>query len=90
MTEAEFEILRTQVAQLQKQSDERAQVWRKLSKASAGLGIFFVVAAGAFFVAGLWLHAQSYQSAYQYAQTISYQLLFTSLPLALLAQALRT
>jgi hypothetical protein len=90
MTEVEFDILRTQVTQLQKQSDDRAQVWRKLGRASTGLPFFFVVASAAFFVASLWLHSQLYPTAYQYAQVVSYQLLFTSLPLALLAHALRT
>jgi len=83
MTEAEFESLRTQVAQLQERADARARVWRNLHRASVGVAILLSVAAAVLFVAAFWLVDR------QFAQMAGSQLLFASLPLTLLAQALR-
>jgi hypothetical protein len=89
MTETELVSLRTQVMQLQRQAEQREQAWLKLGKASGGLALALAVMALGFIVAGLWFHLRSSSTA-EFAQMASFQLLFTSLPLSLLAQALRT
>ena len=89
MTEVELVSLRTQVMQLQQQAEQRAQAWQKLSNACVGLALFMLVMALGFIVAGVWLQLRSSPTA-EFAQTASSQLLFASLPLIFLAQALRT
>jgi hypothetical protein len=89
MTETELASLRTQVMELQQQAEQRAQAWLTLSKTITGLALFMLVMALGFIVAGVWLHLKSSPTA-EFAQTASSQLLFASLPLILLAQALRT
>jgi hypothetical protein len=90
MTEAELVSLRTQVMQLQQQADHQAQAWRKLGKISGGFTLFLAVMAFGFFVAGVWSDLKSVPAAHDFAQTMGFLLLFTSLPFALLAQALQT
>jgi len=89
MTDAEFVSLQTQVTKLQQQAEHQAQDWRKLRMVSGSLALFLAVMALGFIVAGVWLDPKSFPTAYQFAQMMGYLLLFTSLPLSLLTQALR-
>ena len=89
MTEVELVSLRTQVMQLQQQAEQRAQAWLKLSRVTAGLALFLTVMALGFWVASIWFHLRSSPTA-EFAQTAGSQLLFASLPLSFLTQALRT
>ena len=89
MTETELVSLRTQVMQLQQQEERRAQAWLKLSKTIVGLALFLLVMSLGFLAAGVWFHLR-YSSTAEFAQTASSQLLFTSITLIFLAQALRT
>lgn len=89
MADTEFESLRAQVTQLQKQSELQEQAWRRLRVVSGALAIFLAVMALGFIVASLWLDSKSFPTAHQFVQIMGYQFLFTSLPLSLLTQALR-
>jgi len=89
MTSTEFESLRAQVTRLQQQAEGQAQDWRRLRMLSGGLALFLAVMALGFIGAGVWLDPKAFPTAHQFAQMMGYQLLFTSLPLSLLTQALR-
>jgi hypothetical protein len=88
MTEGELVSLRAQVMQLQQQAEHRAQAWLKLGRICGGLALTLALMALGFIVAGVWFHLRSSPTA-EFAQMASSQLLFASLPLGLLAQALR-
>jgi hypothetical protein len=89
MTDVELVALRAQVMRLQEQAEHRAQVWGKLRKIAGGLALLVAVAALGFIVTGILLDPKSFPTAHQFAQMMGYQLLFTSLPLGLLTQALQ-
>ena len=88
MTDAELASLRTQVMQLQQQAEHQAQARLKLWKICGYLALAMSVMALGLIVAGIWFHLTSSPTA-EYTQTMFSQLLFSSITLSLLAQALR-
>jgi len=88
MTDAELASLRAQVMQLQQQAEHQAQARLKLGKICGYMALAMSVVALVFLAAGVWFHLRSSPTA-EYTQTMVSQLLLTSLPLGLLAQALR-
>ena len=89
MTEAELASLRAQLMQLQQRAEHQAQARLKLKKFSGGLALALAVMALGFVLASVWFQLRSSPAAAELAQMASFQLLFTSLPLSLLTQALR-
>ena len=90
MTEAEFTSLREQVTQLQQQSESRTKAWQSIGRLCRGLAVFLASLAAAFILSSLWLDAKSYPTTHQFVTIMGYQFLFTSVPLIMLGQALRT
>jgi hypothetical protein len=88
MTDAELASLRAQVMQLQQQAEHQAQARLKLGKICGYIVLAMMAMALGLIVAGIWFHLTSSPTA-EYTQTMVSQLLLTSLPLGLLAQALR-
>jgi len=90
MSEAELVSLQAQVTQLQQRAEQQSQAWRKLGMVSGGLALALAVMALVSGVASVWFHLKSFPTAQDFAQTMTYQFLLTSLTLSLLTQALRT
>jgi hypothetical protein len=88
MTDTELASLRAQVMQLQQQAEHQAQARLQLGKICGYIALAMSVVALVFLAAGVWFHLRSSPTA-EYAQTVVSQLLFSSITLSLLAQALR-
>jgi hypothetical protein len=90
MTDAEFATLREQVVSLQQQAERRAKAWRPIGIALYVFAIGYALSALGFFIASAWLDAAHFPSTHRFTETMSFLLLFISIPLGLISQMFRT
>jgi hypothetical protein len=89
VADSELETLRNQVSDIQETLERHKASANRLRRLCTLLTIFLAVAAVGFVAASIWFDAKASPTAHQFAQLMGYQLLFASLPLSLLTQALR-
>ena len=89
MADSELENLRMQVSQIQETLDRHNTGAQRLRFITSLLAVFLAVAAMGFIAASVWLDPKISPTTHQFAQLMGFQLLFASLPLVLLTQALR-
>jgi hypothetical protein len=78
-----------QVSDIQETLDRHKAGANRLRRLCMLLTIFLAISAMGFVAASIWFDAKTYPSTHEFAQLMAYQLLFTSLPLSMLTQALR-
>jgi len=88
--QTELARLREEVALIDQRQQNREVRWRTIAAASAALAVFFALVGVAMLAADLWLDlADAAPATHTFLRSLFYQLIATSIPLTLLASALR-